>query len=106
MRENEEENAVFSFWLAQLASCLCHSLSWGKGTLEEKRTLVDVSFWVTEINYRTLKWKLQVQSSTWNMEVNPKVVGEALAIGEVTEAQSVGFKVSRSGRKRREGRGR
>lgn len=61
---------------------------------------------VTEINYRTLEWKLRVQSSTWNMEVNPKVVGEAPAIGEVTEAQSVGFEVSRSGRKRREGRGR
>lgn len=40
------------------------------------------------------------------MEVNPKVVGEAPAIGEVTEAQSVGFEVSRSGRKRWEGRGR
>lgn len=61
---------------------------------------------VTEINYRTLKWKLRVQSNTWNMEVNPKVVGEALAIGEVTEARSVDFEVSRSGRKRREGRGR
>lgn len=44
-------------------------------------------------------------SSTWNMEVSPKVVGEALAVGEVTEARSVGFEVSRSGRKRREGRG-
>lgn len=61
---------------------------------------------VTEINYRTLKWKLRVQSSTWNMEVNPKVVGEALAIGEVTEARSVGSEVSQSGKKRREGRGR
>lgn len=61
------------------------------GNFERKLTLVEVTFGhgTTEITYRTLKWKLR--NSNRNLEVNTKVVGEVLKVGEVVQEGSVGY---------------
>lgn len=57
--------------------------------MKEKLTLVEVTFGhgTTEITYRTPKWKLK--NNNRNLEVNTKVVGEMLKVGEVAQEGSV-----------------